>query len=418
VRATSVDLATTLRAQTRGTTGGALGGSGRRVGLGKLLVIAQVALSLVLLVGAGLLVRSARNLQATTVGLARDELLIVDVDVRTAGYVGKRLEDLCDRIAERLAQIPGVRGVSFSENGIFSGTESATTLQVDGFVARAEDDTIVNYDVVGPGYFRTIGARLLRGRDVELRDAAGAPRVGVINETMARFYFPGRDPVGEHFRLDTTLVEVIGVVGDVRDHSLRDAPPRRLYLPLAQADSEPIGAVKFEVRAADPGRLAPAVRREILAADASLRVLDADPLPNLMRESIAEQRLVARLASVAGAMALVLAALGLYGVMTYTIVRRTGEFGLRMALGARPADVTRMVLRESLTLFALGAAVGLPVALGAARLLRNQLVGVGLVDLPTLAIALAVLAASVVAAGYRPASRAARVAPQVALREE
>jgi predicted permease len=417
-QATNVDLVTTLRSGSRGLTGGPLGGGGRRVGIGKLLVVAQVALSLVLLVGAGLLVRSTTNLQKAEVGLARDELLIVDVDTRTAGYAGDRLSNLCRQIAERLGRLPGVRDVSFSENGIFSGTEAATTVQVDGFVARTEEDSVSNFDQIGPGYFRAIGARLVRGRDIERQDDRGTPRVAVINETMARFYFPGRDPVGEHFRLDTLGVEVVGVVADVRDHSLREAPSRRFYLSLAQATS-PIGGVSFEVRTAgDPARVADAVRREVLAVDNSLRVLDAQPLTTSMRASIAQERLVARLASVAGGLALVLAALGLYGVMTYTIVRRTSEFGLRMALGARPSDVTRMVLRETMTLFVVGVVVGLPAALGAVRLIEHQLVGVGLVDPPTLAVALVVLGASAALAGYRPASRAARVAPQTALRQE
>ena len=419
-RATKVDLASTLRSQGRGALGGMLGGgSGRRMNLGKLLVVAQVALSLVLLVGAGLLVRSTKNLQNADAGLARDRLLIVEVDTRAGGYMGTRLLEKCRELAARLAQIPGVSGVTFSENGIFSGTESASTLQVDGFVAKTEEDTVANFDLVGPAYVRTLGARLLRGRDIEERDDVRAPRVALINESMARFYFAGRDPIGQRLQLDsTTSAEIVGIVADVRDHSLRDDPARRFYLAFNQR-TDSGGGVNFELRTAgDPARVAALARREVLASDPSLRVLDAEPLTVLMRQSIAQERLLARLAGVAGVMALVLAALGLYGVMTYTIVRRTREFGLRMALGARPSDVTRMVLRETMTLFAVGVALGLPAALGAVRLIESQLVGVGVVDPLTLATALLVLGASAALAGYRPASRAAHVAPQIALRQE
>jgi predicted lysophospholipase L1 biosynthesis ABC-type transport system permease subunit len=240
--------------------------------------------------------------------------------------------------------------------------------------------------------------------------------VAVINAAMARFYFGGRDPVGRLVHVDSTSYQVVGVVSDVTDHDLRAAPARRLYYAMAQGAAT--AGVSFAVRTTgDPARAAAAVRREILAADPSLRVSDARPLTTLMRHSIARERLVARLAAVAGGLAALLAALGLYGVMTYAIARRRGEFGIRLALGARPADVTQLVLRESLTLFAVGAALGLPAALAAARLVRHQLVGVGVVDLPTLGVALLVLGATAAVAGYRPASRAARVAPQSALRD-
>jgi predicted permease len=417
-RATRVELATTLRAHARGLSGSLMGGSGRRLGLGKLLVIAQVALSLVLLIGAGLLVRSARNLQRADVGMARDELLIVQVDLQTGGVEPERSLGLVRELTERVGRVPGVRAVTYSENGIFSGTESNSSLQVSGFVAKTAEDSIANSDQVGPNYFTAIGAHLLRGREIGPQDVRDAPRVAVVNESFARFYFAGREAVGQRLQVDSNSFEVVGVAPDFRNQSLREPPVRRFYTAIAQNRSGP-GYVVLEVRTAgDPARVANAVRREILAADSRLRVLGADPLTVLMRDSIAQERLVARLASVAGGMALVLAALGLYGVMTYTIVRRTGEFGLRMALGARPWDVTRMVLRETMLLFVVGVAVGIPVALGAVRMMKSQLVGVGLLDPVTLAVALVVLGGSALFAGYRPASRAARVAPQEALRRE
>jgi predicted permease len=273
---------------------------------------------------------------------------------------------------------------------------------------------------VGPDYFAVIGARLVRGRGIEARDDGRSARVAVVNEAMARRFFRDRDPVGAYLRLgDTTNVRIVGVAADVRDQSLRDAASPRFYLPVAQTGPEGVTGLNFEVRTAgDPARLAEAVRREIRAAEPSLRVYEAAPLTRLMRDSIAQEQLLSRLAAIAGALALALAALGLYGVMTYTIVRRTSEFGLRMALGAQPADVTRMVLREAMTLYLVGIAAGLPIALGAVRLIRHQLVGVAPVDPPTIVVALLVLGASAALAAYQPASRAARVAPQVALRDD
>jgi len=413
---TRVDLAGALRTQGRGVSGGPLGASGRGLGLGQWLVVGQVALSLVLLAGAGLLVRTAENLQAVDAGLARDELLVVSVDANSAGYAGERVQALYRQLGDRLQRLPGVRGVTWSQNGLFSGIESSATLQVDGFVARSADDTSAFTDQVGPGYFHTIGARIVRGRDIEPRDDTHGARVAVVNATMARFYFGNRDPIGQSFHIDTTRYTVVGVAADVTGRSLGAGPIRRPYTAIAQGGGPSL--VVFAIRTTgDPARLADAARREVLATDASLRVRAATPLAALMRESIAPQRIVAYLAGVAGALALALTALGLYGVMTYTIARRTSEFGLRMALGARPWDVTRMVLRETMGLVVVGAAVGIPAALGVARLLRHQLVGVGLVDPPTLAATLAVLATVAAVAGYRPASRAAQASPQSALHE-
>ena len=419
-RGTRIDLAASLRSRGRGTFGtfgtARSAPGGRGLGFGQWLVVGQVTLSLVLLAGAGLLVRTARHLQDVDVGVSRDRLLIVAVGAQTAGYAGDRLHLLHGQLAERLRRLPGVQGVTYSQNGLFSGIDASTTLHASGFVPRAADDTSANADQVGPGYFRTIGARLLRGRDVEPRDDARSARVAVINETMARFYFAGRDPMGQTVTIDTTRYTIVGVTADVKDRDLRAAPPRRLYTALAQGGGA--GLVVYAVRVAgDPARLTASARQAILGADPALRIRDAQPLAVRIGESIAPHRMMASLAGAAGVMALVLTALGLYGVMTYAIVRRTNEFGLRMALGARPTDVTRLVLRETLTVVAVGAVLGVPAALGAGRLLRHQLVGVGLVDVPTLATALAVLGMTAAVAGYRPARRAARVSPRQALGE-
>ncbi len=417
IRTTRVEPGTSLRAGGRGATGSILGRPGG-LGLGKLLVVLQVALSLTLLVGTGMLVRSTRALVNVDPGLARDRLLIVTVDAAPTGLEEERLAQLIRTQLERLRAIPGVAAASFSENGIFSGTESATGVEVEGFTARTADDSTVNYDRVGPGYVEAIGARLVAGRDLTERDDERAPGVALVNTTMAAHYFPHGDAVGHRLTADSATYEIVGVVADTKDHELRQTPAPRMYLPAYQAGPMPL-RLSFELRAAgDPVQLVAAARRELAAVNGSMTVLDNDPLTTLMRLSISQDLLVARVASVFGLLALGLAALGLYGVMTYTTLRRTSEFGVRMALGADGGRVRRMVLREAMALVAGGTLVGVPIALAATRLLRSQLYGVGAVDPPSITVALGVLVLSAAIAGYLPAARAARVGPIEALRAE
>jgi predicted permease len=416
LRATRVELATALRAQGRGATGGE--GRAGRLSAGKLLVVAQVALSMLLLIGTAMLVRSTQRLEHSPLGLARDQLVIASVDAQRSGYTGPRLAALTRELTDRVARIPGVAAVSFSENGIFSNTESGSTVQVEGFTARADTDTLVMYDDVGPNYFHAIGARLLRGRDFDARDNETGTKVAVLNETMARFFFPTGQALGRHVTMDSATYEIVGIVADVQEQGVREPPSRRLYLPMVQLRELP-GGFRLEVRAAgDPARLILPIRHALHAADASLSGVSVDPLTDLIRDSISQDRLVAQVVSCFGILALVLAALGLYGVMAYATMRRTSEFGLRMALGAEPGDVSRMVLREAMLLTTGGVVIGLPIALAATRLLEGQLFGITLVDVPSIALAIIVLGASPAIAGYLPARRASRVAPLVALREE
>ena len=420
LRASRVDLATTMRAHARAVGGGgsAINARGQRIPVGKLLIAAQVALSLVLLVGAGLLVRSLRSLQGRDTGLDRDRLLIVEVDVATRGYQGARRAALVRDLSSRFARVPSVTAVGYSENGIFSGTESMTAISAQGFTARTQDDSLIHYDQIGPDYVHAVGARLLQGREFTDHDDDRAAKVVLLNETAARLYFPGGSALGKWIRQDSTTFAVVGVVGDVKDHDLRAPPVRRMYFPYLQPQGEPVNAV-FEIRTTgEPARIGPAVRAAVAAADASLPVTGLDPLTRLMRQSLREERLVARLATGFGVAALLLAALGLYGVMTYAITRRTGEIGLRVALGAQRANVIRLVLSDALRIVAVGFVVGLPLALVSLRLLDSQLHGVGTTDPIAIGTAFIVLTVSAVIAALVPAMRAARVAPVVALREE
>jgi predicted lysophospholipase L1 biosynthesis ABC-type transport system permease subunit len=240
----------------------------------------------------------------------------------------------------------------------------------------------------------------------------------VINQTAARFYFPTGSPLGHHISPDSNSYEIVGVVADVQQSSVRDDPVRRVYFPMVQMSELPTG-FRLQVRVTgDPGKLALPIRRAILAADPSLILTSIDPLADLTRDSISQDRMVAKVVTFFGGLALILAAVGLYGVMAHSTTQRTTEFGLRMALGANPGNVTRMVLRESMVLVIGGVVLGLPAAVVAMKLVRAQLFGVKPLDPPSLVLAVTVLAASAVLAGYIPARRAARVAPLEAIRAD
>jgi predicted permease len=291
---------------------------------------------------------------------------------------------------------------------------------VPGFQPKTSADSVANTDLVGPGYVRAIGGHLLRGRDMQPGDVEGGPKVALINEAFARRFFADRDPIGRTVALDdTTSLTIVGVVANVKDHSLTDAIEPRMYMAFAQHPGGWSGGARMIVRASgDPTPLIPQVRATLTSIDKRFRVNSVDRVTDMMRESIAQERLLARLASGFGLMALFLAAIGLYGVMTYAVTRRTAEIGLRVALGAQRGNVIGMVLKDAMTVVAAGVVVGLPSAFAAARLLQAQLHGVTAGDPVAIAVAVAVMGASAAAAALIPALRASRVAPLLSLRQE
>jgi predicted permease len=423
LRASRVDLASMLRSSASAIAGSSLGIRRGRAPLGMLLVVGQVALSIVLLAGAAMLMRSLRNVEGTDVGVDRDHLVIIDVDAASRGYTGSRIGPFANRLRDRLAAVPGVAAVTFSENGIFSGTESSATIELPGFPMRQPSDSQISFDQVGADYANAIGARLLAGREITRTDEGRVPRVVVVNQSLAHFYFHDR-AVGKFLYFnDTIAVQIVGVIGDVRDRNLTRVPPREAYFPFVHADdslglSWP-GFLRLEVRTVgDPAKLVQPLRSALLGIDPLLPIDGIAPLVTLMRDSIEQERLVAKLATAFGVLALLLAAIGLYGVMTYAITRRTGEIGLRVALGAQRGNVIAMVLGDALWLVIGGLAIGLPIALAAARFLEAQLHGVSPTDPISLAVAVLVLTASAVIAALLPALRASRVSPIVALRAE
>jgi predicted permease len=413
LRTSGVDVATAMRASGKSLTGS---GMGHRNPLGRLLIAAQVSLSLILIVGAMLLVRSLQHLQRTDTGMDRDRLLIVDVDAASRGYEGARLIQLGVDLTARLAATPGVIEASFNENGIFTGTESAVNVGIPGFEVQQRSDSISYYDQAGPGFVSAVGGRLLRGREFNEGDREGSARVVLINESFAKHYYGQASPVGRSIRLgDSVFAEVVGVVRDIKDHALVGAARRRFYVPYLQQTLGAPALLRLVVRTSgDPAVAMPEVRKAV--GDVPLR--DLIPLSRLMRDSISEERLMARLAVVFGIAALVLAAIGLYGVMSYAVSRRAGEIGLRVALGADRRTVVGMILRDALALVGLGVLCGIPLTLLASRVIRGQLHGVDTADPIAFGVALGVLAAGAIAAALVPAWRAARVEPVVALRAE
>jgi len=395
--------------------------SRQRIRGARVLVATQVAVSLVLLVGCGLFLRTLYNLKAEALGYDRTGLIIVRVDPVAAGYTGDALGNKMLALMHRLAAIPGVRSATFSENGLFSGPESGTPVVVPGFTPASDEDRLARFDQAGPGYFTNVGVPLMLGRDFTEQDRPDTPRVAIINDTMARFYFANQNPIGKHFDVrgpsDVTL-EVVGVARDVQDHSLRNKPLRRFYVSYLQP-IDGIIAANFEVRAAgNMTSLFGSIRAQVEQFDPKLQVLSLKTAQELVDNSILTERLVAKLSTFFGGLALLLAAIGLYGVMSYTVARRTAEIGLRMALGAQRTDVASLVLRDILRLIAIGSAVGILASVQLARYVESLIFGLKPHDPVTIALAVAVLGLIGLIAGYLPARRAARIDPILALRAE
>ncbi|MCU1275011.1 MAG: permease, partial [Bryobacterales bacterium] len=417
-RATRVNVSSTLKENSRGVIG-----SGARITMGKALVISQVAISLLLLIGAGLFLRTLQNLQHVDLGYAREKLLLVRIDALEAGYKDAPRAAVFRTLLERFRAIPGVRGVTLSENGLFSGTESGDQISVEGYKPQKRGDDSARFDQIGPNYFSTIGVPLLLGREIGPQDIETSPHVCVINEAMARFFFGKQNPIGKHitdeFPDTRTTFQIVGVSKDDRDHRLRGDVPRRFYIPFFQGLGGIPPAANFEVRTfADPNSLVKTIRREVEQVDRALPILNINPLGELLDRTLMQERLIAQLSAFFGALALLLACVGLYGVLSYSIARRTNEIGIRMALGAEQRTVLGMILRETLVVVAAGVAIGIPVAFALTRLVSSKLYGLNASDPLTMILASAILAAVAMFAGYLPAHRASRVDPLDALRYE
>jgi predicted permease len=423
-RATCVDLTPALKESARGPRGGA------RLGLGKALVVAQVALSLLLLIVAGLFVRSLAKLKSLDAGFKRENVLLVSTDPRMNGYQGRQIADLYQRVLERIKAIPGVRSASRSGEGLLGGNGrfEIGSIHVQGRPSPSHENTRMGaaYNLtpicqVGPEYFETVGMTILRGRGFTEQDNEKSQQaVAVVNETFARHYLGDEDPVGQRFRHGTggSQIEVIGVVKDAKYDTLREQAQPTYYVSYLQFTGDWRGTT-FQIRtAAEPTRIIAAVRQAVREVDPNLPLYNIKTLATQVDESLVQERLIGTVSSFFGLLSLLLAAIGLYGIIAYAVSERTHEIGIRMALGAQRGAVLRMVLRQGMTLVLLGVGLGLALSFAGTRVIASRLFDVTPTDLLTFVGVPLLLLIVALLACFVPARRATRVDPLVALRYE
>jgi len=414
-RATRVDLTPALKDNSRISRGGA------RLGLGKMLVIAQVALSLLLLIGAGLFVRSLEKLKSLDTGINRENVLLISTDPQMIGYQrgARQIVDLYQRMLERIKAIPGVRYVSLSGEGLLSGrgTTGGGMLHVRGQPSR---NFISSMCAVGPEYFETVGMTILRGRGFTAQDHEKAPNVAVVNETFARQYFGGDNELGRRisFGPGDSEIEIVGVVKDAKYDNLREEATPIYYVPYVQA---PFfwRETTFQIRtAADPTQIIAAVRQAVREIDTNLPLFNIKTLATQIDETLVQERLIGAVSSFFGLLSLLLAAIGLYGILAYSVNQRTHEIGIRMALGAQRGEVLLMVLRQGMKLVLIGVVLGLAVSFAATRIVASYLFGITPIDPVTFISAPLLMLIVALLACFVPARRATKVDPLVALRYE
>ncbi len=410
LRATRVDLAPALKDSSRNVSGGS------HSAIAKMLIVAQAAMSVMLLIGAGLFLRTLNNLESVDVGFNRESLLLFRVDPRLNGYSGPQVLSLYQRMIERIQSVPGVRSATISRHPLLSGSRRSTTLSIPGYTAEGGRGEEVLVNVVAENFFDTMEMPVLLGSGLSGRDDQQAPKVAVINQTMAQRYSVPDNPIGQRLSDGPTQIEIVGVVRDAKYTGLRQATRPTIYTPYLQGSGE---QMSFAVRTAgDPTLLAGSIRDAVREIDQNLPMFDVRTQDQQADRSLAQERLFATLSSFFSVLALLLACIGLYGVMSHAVARRTNEIGIRMALGARAWDVTSLVVRETLVLVLVGTGIGLGAALAVTRLIASMLFGLTPNDPLTISFAVLLMIAAAALAGYLPARRASRVDPMIALRYE
>jgi predicted permease len=408
-RAARGDLASALKSK--------LGGHAGRLFGGKMLIAIQVGLSLVLLVGAALFVRTLANLRAQPLGFRADHLLLFELDASASGYEGRRLLDFYARVADDVARLPGVRAGSMSRHGLLTGGGTRDTIGVSG-ASQGHDRIPVSVHFVAPRYFDTMGIELLTGRDFSDADREGARRTAIVNRALAELLVSGGMPIGRVVQYEGPQpdVEIVGVAADARFASLREPSPPTIYLPYRQY---PQHRMTFALRVEGDWRavVAPA-RRAIEAIDPVVPMFQVRTQEEQIADATRQERVFAYASSALATLAVLLACLGIYGTLAYAVSRRTSEIGVRMALGAARVQVVAMIVRESLAPVVVGVVAGGTAAWLSAGVLESMLFGVAPHDVPTLlCVTLGLLVSAIVAASV-PARRASRIDPVDALRSE
>jgi predicted permease len=416
IQSTRPALLPTLKDPGASESRGRMGEVIPRWSLTRTLVVAQIAISLLLLVAAGLFVRTLSNLHSIQLGFNRDHLLLFEVNAPQAGHPESQVATFYATLRQRLSEIPGVRDVTLSHASLVRAGRSHS-ISVDGVPSQGH--RVLN---TGPRFFTTMQIPILRGRAIEERDGPGSAPVAVVSQDFATRNFGVENPVGRHLRLrpgspHPVDLEIIGVAATVRYGPLRSKIPPIVYLPYAVAPE--LQGMTYALRTdGEPLRYVGAVREMVREADARVPVTDVRTQAADIDQTINQEIVFARLCSAFAILALVIACVGLYGTMSYTVARRTREIGIRMALGARRGRVTWMVLREVCVLAALGLAISVPTAIATSRVIQSFLFDMKSNDLRVLALAVATLLTAALLAGYGPARRASRVEPMIALRHE
>jgi predicted permease len=426
LRATRIDLPSALKDQSGGMR------TGRpRLKLNKILVVTQVALSLFLLVGAGLFVRTLQNLKGLDAGFDRENVILFNIDPEKEYDRAWRI-NLYKKLSERLEALPGAHSVGLSNWELLAGGSYTQGVAVEGYTPQPDENIFCHRLDVGPKFFSAMGIPLLAGRDFGPQDerlieeggtpqssARVAPHVALINQAMANYFFPNQNPIGKRFYIGKgiTPVEIIGLVKDAKYETLREKAPRTFYMPYFHSSG--VGGMTFAVRTDGvQAGFAAAIQNVVREIDPKLQALNLRTMNDVVNTSLAQERFLAQLAGFFSLLALLLASIGLYGVMSYDAARRTREMGIRMALGARAPDLIRMVMRESMLLVVIGVIIGLGAALATTRFVSSLLYGLEPNDPATIALAALVMIAVAAVAGYLPARRASRVDPLTALRCE
>jgi predicted permease len=391
--------------------------------LPNLLVVGQVMLSLLLLAVAGLFLRTLHNLHEHDMGFERTNLLLVKTNFKFAGYKPEQLNALYDQVLGRIDALPGVKSAALAGAPPMWHGNWGSPITILSRPTKPDEDVSTLLMRVSPGFFETLGIPLLQGRAIGNQDSSSATKSVVVNQTLAKRYFPKGDAIGHSFTVaDPSVKGTWQIVGIARDATYNHAGEERTpmaYLAVQQLTEDDQYAYWLEVRTTgDPSAVAGEVRSTLANIDPNLPLLDVIPVRELLDDLIDQQRLISQLSGFFSVLAVTLCAIGLYGVMTYSVVRRTNEIGVRMALGATAGKVLRMVLRESLLLLALGIVLGIPVTLAVGRVIQAGLFGLKAYDPATLGGAAAIIAVVVLIAAYFPARRATRVNPIAALRYE
>lgn len=419
IHAGRTDLVTALK-----MGGNRIAGGRRKFGTTQFLVIGQIAVSLVLLVGATLFARSLLNLENQPLGFNQENVVLVRINPRMAGYKPVDVGVLYRKLCDRLHSLAGVQAATLASYSPLSGNNSSSTMSVQGYVTKENESTSAQMIFVGPDYPHTMGVPLVLGREIGLQDTASAGKVAMVNEAFVRRFFSHESPIGHRFGYDGEKTsgdyEIIGVVKDAHYDSANEKKAQEtVYLAILQDQTQFALSAELAARiAGDPQSLIPTIRTAIGQEDSKLPITNVRTLRDQVDSTFTQQKLAARLVSFFGGLALLLACVGLYGVVAQGVARRTNEIGIRMALGAQSENILWMVMRDTLGLLLVGLAIGIPAAFGAAHFISSQLYGLRSTDLLSFSLGIVVLAAVAILAGYLPARRASKVDPIVALHYE